>query len=59
MRIAYTESNVDLLARLMRAEAEGEGQQGGNYSFEAVTKGYFYQRTREIQRFILFGFSIP
>ncbi|WIY63446.1 cell wall hydrolase [Bacillus arachidis] len=84
MRIAYTESDVDLLARLMRAEAEGEGQQGmldvgnvgvnrvmcdcldfkgitniqqmvyqqqgGNYSFEAVTKGYFYQRARETDK---------
>ncbi|WP_144572723.1 cell wall hydrolase [Bacillus paramycoides] len=81
MRIAYKEKHVDLLARLIRAEAEGEGQQGmldvgnvgvnrvmcncldfkgitnieqmvyqkqgGNYSFEAVTKGYFYQRARE------------
>lgn len=28
MRIAYTETDVNLLARLMRAEAEGEGQQG-------------------------------
>ncbi|WP_429753505.1 cell wall hydrolase [Bacillus sp. S13(2024)] len=77
-RIAYTESDVDLLARLMRAEAEGEGQQGmmavGTVGvnrvmcdcldfkqitniqqmvyqqpggFEAVTKGYFYQRARE------------
>lgn len=26
--IAYTEKDVELLARLMRAEAEGEGQQG-------------------------------
>ncbi|HAM80745.1 cell wall hydrolase [Ornithinibacillus bavariensis] len=26
--IAFTEKNVDLLARLMRAEAEGEGQLG-------------------------------
>lgn len=84
MRIAYTETDVNLLARLMRAEAEGEGQQGmldvgnvgvnrvmcncldfkgitnieqmvyqqqgGSYSFEAVTKGYFYQRAREIDK---------
>lgn len=84
MRISYTESDVDLLARLIRAEAEGDGQQGmmsvgnvgvnrvmgncldfmgirnieqmvyqkqgNNYSFEAVTKGYFYQRAREIDK---------
>ncbi|MHA2896096.1 cell wall hydrolase [Bacillus cereus] len=84
MRIAYNESDISLLARLMRAEAEGEGQlgmlgvgnvcvnrvmcdcldfkkittiqqmvyqkQGNNYSFEAVTKGYFYQRAREIDK---------
>ncbi|GIN21272.1 MAG TPA: cell wall hydrolase [Bacillus bacterium] len=73
-------SDIDLLARLLRAEAEGEGIQGmllvGNvgvnrirancsdfvglrtipqmvyqpHAFEAVTHGYFYQRTRESER---------
>lgn len=71
------EADIDMLARLLRAEAEGEGNQGmlmvGNvginrlrancsdfkglrtipqmihqpHAFEAVTKGYFYQRARE------------
>lgn len=27
-RVAYTENDIDLVARMMRAEAEGEGQQG-------------------------------
>ncbi|OOE03214.1 cell wall hydrolase [Anoxybacillus kestanbolensis] len=76
--VAYTEEDVKLLARLMRAEAEGDGQLGmlmvGNVGinrviancldfkglrtirqmvfqspggFEAVQKGYFYQRARE------------
>ena len=30
-RVQYRESDVDLMARLMRAEAEGEGQQGMLY----------------------------
>jgi N-acetylmuramoyl-L-alanine amidase len=71
------EADIEMLARLLRAEAEGEGNQGmlmvGNVginrlrancsdfkgirtipemiyqpkAFEAVTKGYFYQRARE------------
>lgn len=76
--VAYTEEEVKLLARLMRAEAEEDGQLGmlmvGNVGinrvradcldfkdlrtirqmvfqspggFEAVQKGYFYQRARE------------
>ncbi len=76
--IPYTEEHVKLLARLMRAEAEGDGQLGmlmvGNVGvnrvrsdcldfkkltsikdmvyqspggFEAIQKGYFYQRARE------------
>lgn len=76
--IPYTEKDVQLLARLIRAEAEGEGDLGmlmvGNVGvnrvrgdcldfkdirtiedmvfqspggFEAVQKGYFYQRARE------------
>lgn len=76
--IKAQESDVKLLARLMRAEAEGEGELGmlmvGNVGvnrirancldfigirtipqmvyqspggFEAVQKGYFYQRARE------------
>ncbi|AKS39675.1 cell wall hydrolase [Anoxybacillus gonensis] len=76
--VAYTEEDVKLLARLMRAEAEEDGQLGmlmvGNVGvnrvrancldfeglrtirqmvfqspggFEAVQKGYFYQRARE------------
>ena len=75
--IPYNEAEVKLLARLLRAEAEGEGQLGmlmvGNVGvnrvmadcldfkditsiqkmiyqspggFEAVQKGYFYQRAR-------------
>ncbi|WP_026582984.1 cell wall hydrolase [Bacillus sp. J33] len=74
------EADIDLLARLLRAEAEGEGQQGmlmvGNvginrirancsdfvglrtipqmiyqeHAFEAVQKGYFYQRAREAEK---------
>jgi N-acetylmuramoyl-L-alanine amidase len=75
--IKYNENDVKLLARLMRAEAEGEGNLGmlmvGNVGanrvrcncldfvvietieqmifqrpggFEAVQKGYFYQRAR-------------
>ncbi|EMT46068.1 cell wall hydrolase [Anoxybacillus flavithermus] len=76
--VAHTEEDVKLLARLMRAEAEEDGQLGmlmvGNVGvnrvrancldfnglrtirqmvfqspggFEAVQKGYFYQRARE------------
>ncbi|MBO8175915.1 MAG: cell wall hydrolase [Bacillus sp. (in: Bacteria)] len=76
--VAYNEEEVKLLARLMRAEAEGDGQLGmlmvGNVGinrvradcldfpqirtirsmvfqspggFEAVQKGYFYQRARQ------------
>ncbi|PYZ96304.1 cell wall hydrolase [Alteribacter lacisalsi] len=76
--IKTNSSDIDLLARLMRAEAEGEGELGmlkaGNVmvnrvrvrcsdfedindvermvyqspgGFEAVQKGYFYQRARE------------
>lgn len=76
--VKATEAYVDLLARLMRAEAESEGQLGmlmvGNTGinrvladcldfrdirnieqmvfqspggFEAIQKGYFYQRARE------------
>lgn len=79
--IQATNKHIDLLARLMRAEAEGEGQLGmlmvGNVGvnrvrsdcldftdirnlddmvfqrpggFEATTKGYFYQRAREVDR---------
>ncbi|REB05951.1 cell wall hydrolase [Sporosarcina sp. BI001-red] len=79
--IKATDKHIDLLARLMRAEAEGEGQLGmlmvGNVGvnrvradcldftdirnlddmvfqspggFEATTKGYFYQRAREVDR---------
>lgn len=77
--VAHTEEDVKLLARLMRAEAEGDGRLGmlmvGNVGinrviadcldfrglrsirqmvfqspggFEAVQKGYFYQRAREV-----------
>ncbi len=77
--VAHTEEEVKLLARLMRAEAEGDGRLGmlmvGNVGvnrviadcldfrgirsirqmvfqspggFEAVQKGYFYQRAREV-----------
>ncbi|MFC0273938.1 cell wall hydrolase [Metabacillus herbersteinensis] len=76
--IQYTEAHVRLLARLIRAEAEGEGNLGmlmvGNVGvnrvradcldfiqlrsiqnmvfqspggFEAIQKGYFYQRARQ------------
>ncbi|MBM7634473.1 cell wall hydrolase [Geomicrobium sediminis] len=76
--IAATDEDVQILARLIRAEAEGEGKQGmlnaGNVmvnrvrydcsdftdirtipqmafqspgGFEAVQKGYFYQRARD------------
>ncbi|MGG0645133.1 cell wall hydrolase [Sporosarcina gallistercoris] len=79
--IKTTDKQIDLLARLMRAEAEGDGQLGmllvGNVGvnrvrsdcldfteirdledmvfqrpggFEATTKGYFYQRAREVDR---------
>lgn len=79
--IKASSSDIDVLARLMRAEAEGEGEQGmlmaGNVmvnrtrvrcmdfenvnsipdmafqspgGFEAVQKGYFYQRARERDR---------
>ncbi len=74
------ESDIALLARLLRAEAEGEGDKGmllvGNvginrlrsncsdfkglrtipqmiyqeHAFEAVQKGYFYQRAREREK---------
>ena len=30
-RVKYRDSDVDLVARMMRAEAEGEGQQGMLY----------------------------
>ena len=30
-RIKYRDADVDLMARMMRAEAEGEGQQGMLY----------------------------
>ncbi|CRK83240.1 cell wall hydrolase [Neobacillus massiliamazoniensis] len=83
-RVKYTTDDVDLLARMIRAEAEGEGEQGmlmvgnvgvnrivcncldfkdirtvhqmvyqiqgGNYSFECVEKGYFYQRARSQEK---------
>lgn len=76
--IKASSSDIDILARLMRAEAEGDGELGmlnagnvmvnrtrvrcsdfGNVNtisqmafqspggFEAVQKGYFYQRARE------------
>src|SRR4051794_23554316 len=79
-RVKHTTDDVELLGRMMRAEAEGEGEQGmlmvgnvgvnrimcncmvfkdirtvhnivyqiqgGNYSFECIQKGYFYQRDR-------------
>jgi len=78
--VATRSSDIDLLARLLRAEAEGEGQKGmllvgnvginrirGNcsdfkgirtvpqmvfqpHAFEATTKGYFYQRARDVER---------
>lgn len=74
------DSDIDLMARLLRAEAESEGDQGmlmvGNvginrirgdcsdfknirtipqmvyqeHAFEAVQKGYFYQRPREREK---------
>ncbi|RDI45900.1 cell wall hydrolase [Falsibacillus pallidus] len=73
-------ADINLLARLLRAEAEGEGRKGmllvGNvginrvrancsdfkglrtipqmvyqpHAFEAVQKGYFYQRARESEK---------
>lgn len=78
--VKHTEADIDLLARLLRAEAEGEGELGmllvGNvginrirancsdfkglrtisdmiyqqHAFEAVQKGYFYQRSREADK---------
>lgn len=78
--VKATDADIDLLARLLRAEAEGEGEQGmllvGNvginrmradcsdfkglrtvsdmifqpHAFEATTKGYFYQRAREVEK---------
>lgn len=79
--VKYTEEEIALLARLMRAEAEGEGKLGmllvGNVGinrvrgncldfknintitkmvyqspggFEAVTKSYFNQRAREVDK---------
>ncbi len=51
--VKASSSDIDLLARLLRAEAEGEGEQGIRtipqmvyhpHAFEATTKGYFYQR---------------
>ncbi|WP_059104195.1 cell wall hydrolase [Shouchella shacheensis] len=79
--IQASSSDIDMLARLVRAEAEGEGEIGmltaGNVmvnrvrvacsdfenintiprmafqspgGFEAVQKGYFYQRAREKER---------
>ena len=78
--VKHTEKDIDLLARLLRAEAEGEGLQGmlmvGNvgvnrirsncsdfkglrtipqmvyqeHAFEAVQKGYFYQRARDQEK---------
>lgn len=83
-RVKYKSADIDLMARMMRAEAEGEGQQGmllvgtvavnrakadcldfkdvrtihqviyqvqgGNYSFECVQKGYFYQAPRSQEK---------
>lgn len=83
-RIKYRDADIDLMARMMRAEAEGEGLQGmllvgnvavnrakadcldfkdvrtvhqviyqvqgGNYSFECVQKGYFYQAPRSQEK---------
>ncbi|RLQ96084.1 cell wall hydrolase [Falsibacillus albus] len=78
--VKANESDIALLARLLRAEAEGEGKKGmllvGNvginrirancsdfkglrtipqmiyqpHAFEAVQKGYFYQRARETEK---------
>ncbi|WP_108669966.1 cell wall hydrolase [Peribacillus acanthi] len=78
--VKHTSADINLLARLLRAEAEGEGERGmmlvGNvginrirancsdfknlrtipqmiyqpHAFEAVQKGYFYQRARESER---------
>ncbi|AIE59040.1 cell wall hydrolase [Bacillus methanolicus] len=78
--VKATESDISLLARLLRAEAEGEGTKGmllvGNvginrirancsdfkgirtipqmvfqpHAFEAITKGYFYQRARNSEK---------
>ncbi|MEC5423586.1 cell wall hydrolase [Virgibacillus sp. C22-A2] len=78
--VKATQADIDLLARLLRAEAEGEGDQGmlmvgsvginrirsdcsdfiglrtipnmiyQEYAFEAVQKGYFYQRAREKEK---------
>jgi N-acetylmuramoyl-L-alanine amidase len=80
MVVKAREADIYMLARLLRAEAEGEGNQGmlmvGNvginrirancsdfkgirtipqmihqpHAFEAVTKGYFYQRARENEK---------
>ncbi|MBB6283032.1 cell wall hydrolase [Geobacillus subterraneus] len=92
--VAHTEEDVKLLARLMRAEAEGDGRLGmlmvGNVGinrviadcldfrgirtirqmvfqspggFEAVQKGYFYQRAREMDiglaRQVIRGWRYP
>ncbi|MFC7063575.1 cell wall hydrolase [Halobacillus seohaensis] len=78
--VKATQKDINLLARLLRAEAEGEGQIGmmlvGNVAinrarvicsdfedvrsiqeviyqpkaFEAITKGYFFQRAREKEK---------
>jgi N-acetylmuramoyl-L-alanine amidase len=61
-RVAHTKSDIDLIARMIHAEAVGEGRlrsirdvifhvQGGNYSFEAVQKGsLFYRPARDVER---------
>lgn len=53
------DQEINLLVKLIRAEAEGEGEQGmlmvGNdsandisaHAFEATQHGYFYQKARE------------
>lgn len=78
--VKHTDADIALLARLLRAEGEGEGDQGilmiGNvgvnrirsncsdfkglrtipdmiyqeHAFEAVQKGYFYQRARDREK---------
>jgi N-acetylmuramoyl-L-alanine amidase len=82
--VKYRNHEIDTMARMLRAEAEAEGDQGmlfvanvavnrakvkcldfkdvntvtqviyqiqgGNYSFECVQKGYFYQRAREHEK---------
>lgn len=78
--VKHTEADINLLARLLRAEGEGEGQLGmmhigavginrirsncsdfkglrtipqmvyQEHAFEAIQKGYFYQRAREVEK---------